>query len=351
MLLLPVSARSEGALADLVVAWRERLAGADGAEVRDLCFTAALRRSHHDHRLAVSGRTSSELSAGLEAALGLRASSASDGAPRVVFVFPGQGSQWLGMGRALLREETAFRDAIERCDAAIAAEAGWSLVAELQAEPEASRLRDIDVVQPALFAVEVALAALWRSWGIAPDAVVGHSMGEVAAAHVAGALSLEDATRVICRRSRLLRRHLGPRRDGRRRAVGRGSRRRARRKRGQDLRRGEQRAAVHRDLGRPRRDREGAGDPAGSRRVLPPVKVDVASHSPQVDALRPALLHELAGLKPKAAKVPIFSTVTASVRPGEQLDGEYWVGNLREPVRFFDALRALLGAGHPPSSR
>jgi acyl transferase domain-containing protein len=150
-------------------------------------------------------RTGPELATCLEASLAARAASPSESAIRVAFVFPGQGSQWLGMGRSLLREEPAFREASERCDAAIAAEAGWSLVAELQAAPEASRLRDIDVVQPTLFAVEVALAELWHSWGIVPDAVVGHSMGEVAAAHVAGALSLEDATRVICRRSRLLR--------------------------------------------------------------------------------------------------------------------------------------------------
>jgi acyl transferase domain-containing protein len=204
-LVLPVSARSEGALIALVGAWQARLAGARGSELRDLCFTAAVRRSHHDRRVAAVGRTGPELSSGLEASLAARAALPTEGALRVVFVFPGQGSQWLGMGRSLLREEPAFREAIERCDAAIAAEAGWSLIAELQAAPEASRLRDIDVVQPTLFAVEVALAELWRSWGILPDAVVGHSMGEVAAAHVAGALSLEDATRVICRRSRLLR--------------------------------------------------------------------------------------------------------------------------------------------------
>src|SRR5262249_54969758 len=126
-----------------------------------------------------------------------------------VFVFPGQGSQWLGMGRQLLVQEPLFRTSLEACDRAIQAEAGWSLLAELGADESCSQLDRIDVVQPVLFAMEVALAALWRSWDVQPDAVVGHSMGEVAAAHVAGALSLDDAVAVICRRSLLLRRISG----------------------------------------------------------------------------------------------------------------------------------------------
>src|SRR5689334_6039930 len=142
-----------------------------------------------------------------EAHAGLARSDAkAEARPRVAFVFPGQGSQWVGMGRRLLEEEPVFRAALEGCDRAIAEETGWSLVEELRAEEGRSRLSEIDVVQPALFAVGVALAGLWRSWGVEPDAVLGHSMGEVAAAHVAGALSLEDAARIICRRSRLLKR-------------------------------------------------------------------------------------------------------------------------------------------------
>jgi acyl transferase domain-containing protein len=110
--------------------------------------------------------------------------------PKVVFVFPGQGSQWLGMGRELLARETAFRTALEACNEAILKEAGFSVLAELQADELTSRLNEIDVVQPVLFAIEVALAELWRSRGIEPDCVVGHSMGEVAAAHIAGMLTL-----------------------------------------------------------------------------------------------------------------------------------------------------------------
>ena len=113
------------------------------------------------------------------------------------------------MGRQLLVEEPVFREALSACDRAIEAEVGWSLLAELGAEEANSQLERIDVVQPLLFAMAVALSALWRSWGVEPDAVVGHSMGEIAAAHVAGVRSLSDAVAVVCRRSRLLGRAVG----------------------------------------------------------------------------------------------------------------------------------------------
>src|SRR5262249_14915737 len=153
-------------------------------------------------RLAVVGDDAIELAANLR----VRAEALADGAgrdqgPRVVFVFPGQGSQWPGMARELLATEVAFRSAMEGCDAAIRAEAGWSLLDVLQRDDAELRHDDIDIVQPTLFAVQVALAALWRTWGVDPSAVIGHSMGEVAAAHVAGALTLADAVAVICRRS------------------------------------------------------------------------------------------------------------------------------------------------------
>ena len=120
----------------------------------------------------------------------------------MVFVFSGHGSQWHGMGRSLREEEPVFRDAMAACDRALKPYLDSSVLEAVATDGE---LTDIGVIQPALFAIQVALAALWRSWGVEPAAVVGHSLGEVAAAHVAGALSLDDAARVIGTRSRMLR--------------------------------------------------------------------------------------------------------------------------------------------------
>ncbi len=353
--LLPLSARSPEALQSLARAYQEFLAGAESnASLRDICYTASVRRSHHDYRLAVRGNSPEQLTAGLEAFLrgeahsGLSSGrSVSSRQRKLVFVFPGQGSQWWGMGRALLTQEAVFREVVKRCDRAMRRYCDWSLLAELSAiDASRSRLNEIDIVQPALFAIQVALAALWRSWGIEPQAVVGHSMGEVAAACVAGALTLEDATRVICRRSRLIK----P-------TIGRGAM-----------------AAVELSIEEARRALAGyedrvsiaasnsptstvlSGDPAALKAILDQlqrqdifcglVKVDFASHSHQMDPLRADLLRALEGLKPRAGSLPIYSTVTGMVSNGSEFEALHWVRNLREPVLFSTAVQQLLENGH-----
>src|SRR6185369_5125139 len=136
------------------------------------------------------------------------------GTPQIAFVFSGHGSQWWGMAQRLLAEEPRFREVIERCDEPLRPFVAWSLVWELSAGEHESRVdansdrSSLEVAQVALFAFQVALAELWRSWGVQPAAVIGHSMGEVAAAHVAGTLSLADALRVIFHRSHLLQERL-----------------------------------------------------------------------------------------------------------------------------------------------
>jgi len=307
----------------------------------------ASTRSPLPERLAIVVDTRTGLQAALaQAARGeLPAGSARGRAgarPRVVYVFPGQGGQWTGMARELLADEPVFRAAIEACDAAIVAEAGWSVIAALRGEVEAA---PIDVVQPTLFAVSVALARLWQAWAIAPDAVVGHSMGEVAAAHVAGALTLADAVAVICRRSRLLRRISG---QGEMALV--------------ELAIDEAAAAIAGLADRlavavsnSPRATVLAGEPAALAGVLAElerrgvfckrVKVDVASHSPQVDPLRLELLTALAGLRPTATRIAMRSTVLDAAVGGSGLDAAYWAANLREPVRFAAAIGSLLQEG------
>ncbi|MCC3332253.1 type I polyketide synthase [Nocardia abscessus] len=334
--LVPISARDAGALTDLVSAFRAEFDERQ-AEVPDIAYTAAVRRHHHQYRaaLVLPGEGPPRLVPGPEP----------DERPRVVFVFSGQGSQWLGMGRALLAGEPAFRAAVEACDHAIQKETGWSVIDELTAQPSTSRLDRVDVVQPVLFAMEVALAALWRSKGIQPDAVIGHSMGEVAAAHVAGALTLTDATRIICRRSRLLRGLAG---RGAMALVELPS---------------ERASAVLSGFAdqvsiaasNSARSTVLSGDPDALDEVLAEltgagvfcrrIKVEVAAHSPQVDAITDELSRQLGALTPEATTVPMWSTVLGKVCDGAELDTAYWIRNLREPVLFAEAVRDCMALG------
>ncbi|PCC69161.1 myxalamid-type polyketide synthase MxaE and MxaD [Nannocystis exedens] len=351
--LLVVSARNPQALQAQARAFATLLQ-ADGAPpLAAVAAAAARRRDHHEHRLAVVGASHHELAARLRsfadgdahadchvARARVRARS------RIVFVFPGQGSQWPGMGRQLLAKEPAFRAALAEVDVAVRRFTGWSPSQVLAGDPAAPALTSIDVVQPTLFAVSVALAALWRAWGVEPDVVVGHSMGEVAAACVAGALSLDDAAQVICERSRLMRRLGG---QGAMAAV--------------ELAAADVALALARHGGRVTvaalngpRSTVIAGDPAAidarlaewqAREVFcRRVKVDVASHSPMVDPLRDDLLRALAGIRPRAGTVPLHSTVTGERIHGAELDPAYWWKNLRDPVRFAPVIERLLGDGH-----
>ncbi len=349
---LTLSARSPEALVAQARRWQEWLAdGGCQASLRDVAYTAARRRSHLEHRLAVVGTTREawaerlEVYARGEAGEGIAVGRARDGAHHVVFVFPGQGGQWLGMGRSLLEREPVFRAAIENWERAFRPYVDWSLIAELTADGPASHLNDISVVQPTLFAVEVALAQLWRSWGVEPDAVVGHSMGEAAAAYIAGALSMDEAARVICRRSELLKRISG---RGAMAVV--------------ELTLDEAHAAlagvedrVSVAVSNSSRSTVLSGDPEAVDRILATlearevfcrrVKVDVASHSPQVEPLLGELVASLSGLRPQPTRVPMFSTVAASMLEGDALGAAYWGRNLREPVRFAAAVRALVASG------
>ncbi|WP_437786899.1 SDR family NAD(P)-dependent oxidoreductase [Sorangium sp. So ce1097] len=355
--LVPLSAHSEGGLKAVARAYRSFLAeGAPGGglPLRDIAYTASVRRSHHGHRLALVGKTHEELRERLDAFLdgearpGLSScAEAADGRPRrLVFVFPGQGSQWPSMARQLLREEPVFREAIEACGRALRAHVDWSLLDVLSADETGVQLDAIDVIQPVLFGVEVALAALWASFGVRPDAVIGHSMGEVAAAAVAGALSLEDAARVICQRSRLARRVSG---RGAMAVVDLPMDQAAALLRGHEDR-------VSIAVSNSPRSTVLSGDPVVLSDLLEKlkrdnvfcrlIKVDFASHSPHVDPLREELLEALAGLAPRPPSTRMYSTVIEG--PGEvpALDAAYWVQNLREPVLFSAAVQRALDDGH-----
>ncbi|WP_394845472.1 SDR family NAD(P)-dependent oxidoreductase [Pendulispora brunnea] len=349
--LLPLSAKSPAALSALAQAYAAHLGDPHAPSLKDVCHTAGTQRTHHAHRLAVVASSPAEMSERLAAlARGESRPHCSLGGRRVdgacVFVFPGQGSQWVGMGRRLLEREPVFRGALEACDAALRPWVGGGLLEALLSPELPELLERVEYVQPMLFAMQVALAAQWRAWGLEPRAVVGHSMGEVAAAHVAGVLSLEDAAAILGVRSAAVATMQGqggmalvelPRDEAERRLHGL-----------------EDRLAVAAHNG-PRtcllsgalEDLEALlarleGEGVFCRRV----KVTYASHSPQMDALAPGLRDRLAKLAPTEAKVPMLSTVTGEWVQGSELGPEYWIRNLREPVRFWDAAQRLEREGH-----
>jgi acyl transferase domain-containing protein/acyl carrier protein len=351
--LLPISARTEPALRSLVRAYVDQLAdGGLNVALADICASAAVRRSHHDVRLAAVATSRADMARRLEAYLAGDTPADVEAGRRaarrrlkVAFVFPGLGSHWLGMGRELLDCEPVFASAIAECDAAIAQQAGWSLVEELRASPERSRLEDASVVQPAIFAVQVALSALWQSWRIKPDAVIGHSMGEVAAAHVAGALSLEDAARIICHRSRLVRRASG---QGAMAVVELSLAQSA-----EVLTGYENRLAIA--VSNSPTSTVLSGEPGALDEILAGlertgvfcrrIKADYASHSPQMDLLRDDLASGLVGLSPRRTRVPWYSTVTGAIQAGPESGPEYWARNLREPVLFANVIESVLRDG------
>ncbi|MCE7691963.1 SDR family NAD(P)-dependent oxidoreductase, partial [Streptomyces parvulus] len=267
---------------------------------------------------------------------------------RVVWVFPGQGSQWAGMGRELLDASPVFAERIAECAAALEPFIDWSLVDVLRGDADPGLMERVDVLQPASFAVMVGLAAVWSSVGVEPDAVLGHSQGEIAAAAVSGALSLEDAARVVALRSQAIAGQL----------AGRGGMASV------ALSEGEAVGRLERWAGRVEvaavngpssvviaGDAEAldealealAADGVRVRRVA----VDYASHTRHVEDIRETLAETLTGVTAKAPSIPFYSTVTGEWIENEGvLDGDYWYRNLRGQVGFGPAVAALLKQGH-----
>ncbi|MET8748103.1 SDR family NAD(P)-dependent oxidoreductase [Streptomyces sp. NPDC004728] len=314
----------------------------------DVGHTLANARSAFEHRAGVVGGDRDALLAGLAAlAAGTPAPGVLEGTAGerggVVFLFPGQGSQWTGMARELLDTSAPFRDRMAECAEALAPHTDWKLTEALD-DPEL--LARVDVVQPALWAVMVSLAALWRAHGVEPAAVVGHSQGEIAAACVAGALSLDDAARVVALRSRALTTLAG---GGAMGVVGRSVKDLA-----PLLDRWQGQLTVAAVNGPESVVVSGesdaldalllacAEDGIRARRIA----VDYASHSPQVESVRDELLGQLGEVTPRTSAIPFFSTVTREFVDTDTLDTHYWYENLRRTVEFAPAIAELAERGH-----
>ncbi|MBD2519332.1 SDR family NAD(P)-dependent oxidoreductase [Nostoc sp. FACHB-973] len=354
--LLPLSAQSQEGVKSLAQAYQNFLETqeADAASLADICYTASLRRTHHEHRLALLADSPTQLQEKLQDFLQskLETNQSSNGKrrrrPKLVFVFSGQGPQWWAMGRELLEQEAVFRATIEECDALIKSHTNWSLLAELRADASESRLQETEIAQPAIFALQVALARLWRAWGIEPKAVVGHSLGEVAAAHIAGALSLADAVQLICDRGRLMQQATG---NGKMAAVELSAADTERWLHGYEGRLAI--AAINSPTSTVVSGESAALEsflqlleqkqPTVLCKLLP---VNYAFHSPQMQPFAEELVQKLQQLQPQAATIPIYSTVTGRASNGADFDAVYWGKNLQQTVRFAPTIEELVNAGN-----
>nr|WP_210583635.1 type I polyketide synthase [Streptomyces sp. GESEQ-35] len=351
---LVVSAGNAASLAGQAGRLAEFVEGAGGVSPAGVAGALVSGRALLSERAVIVADSNEEALAGLQAlarggsGANLVSGSGSDAPGSVVWVFPGQGSQWAGMGRELLDSSPVFAERIAECAAALEPFIDWSLIEVLRGEAGPELLERVDVVQPASFAVMVGLAAVWASVGVEPDAVLGHSQGEIAAACVSGALSLEDAARVVALRSQAIAGQL----------AGRG---------GMASVALTESEAVARLV--PWADRVEvaavngpssvviAGDAEALDEVLAAlssdgvrvrrVAVDYASHTRHVEDIRDTLADTLSGIDAQAPTLPFYSTVTGEwVQDAGVLDGGYWYRNLRGQVGFGPAVAELIRQGH-----
>ncbi|MFE5502768.1 SDR family NAD(P)-dependent oxidoreductase [Amycolatopsis japonica] len=348
---LPLVLSAHSAAALRAQADRLRTALAGETPVADIAWSLAQGRSALDHRAVIVGDDRAGLLEGLgavavgEARDGVVTGMAPGDRGDVVFLFPGQGSQWAGMATRLLASSPVFAARIRECEEALAKYVDWSLTEVLLGTDGAPSLERVDVVQPVLFAVMVALAEVWRFHGVEPGAVVGHSQGEIAAACVAGALSLDDAAKVVALRSQAITAIAGlggmislalPAADVERRITrweGRISIAAVN---------GPSATVVSGDV-EALDELFGACVADGVR--LRRIPVDYASHSAHVERIEGEILRVLGGIRPVPSQVPFFSTVTGEWLDTAEMDAAYWYRNLRHTVRFAPAISSLAGLG------
>ncbi|MFI2779929.1 type I polyketide synthase [Streptomyces sp. ALB3] len=349
---LLVSGRGAPALAAQAARLGGHLAAHPRADLGDVAHALATTRAALEQRAVVVADDIDEARSALDAvAAGLPSTSVVAGSAvtegKVVFVLPGQGSQWAGMGAELLDVSPVFAHHMALCAEALAPHVDWSLSDVIRQVPGAPTLDRVDVVQPVSFAVMVSLAQVWRSHGVEPDAVVGHSQGEIAAACVSGALSLPDAARVVALRSRAIAQHLAGRGGMMSVAL---SAEEADRRLGATPDGELSLAAVNGPssvvvAGEPAALDALAGELTSEGVRVRRIPVDYASHSAQVERIEADLASALAPITPRRSDVPFYSTVHNRWMDTQDLDADYWYRNLRGTVRMEEAVRALLAQG------
>ncbi len=320
--------------------------------IENISFSAATRRTHHKHRLTITARSNEVLAEHLSAFLkgetrpGMHLDKQVwQKNPKIGFIYSGQGPQWYAMGQQLIKASPLFRDTILQIEKIFSQIADWSLLNEMSKDEKTSRISDTRIAQPSIMAIQIALTELWRSWGIVPDGCVGHSIGEVAAAYTAGALTLEQAVEVIYHRSR-----------GQNKATDKGKM-----------------LAVALSLSDAKMAIKGYEDRVSIAAINGPemltlsgdaepleliaklleeqdvfnrfLRVNVPFHSHHMVPLKEELITSLKDLRPHKASLPLYSTVTGMLENGEHLTSEYWYRNVREPVYFTDAVQKMIDDG------
>lgn len=354
--LLVLSAKDPQALSDLAARYATQIR-AGTASLRDVCYSASERRAHLKHRLAIVATRRDEFVelltdfvADKERGQGANRANVSSGkasreTPKLAFVFAGINSQWWGMGRQLRASEPVFCRALERCDAALRPLAGWSLLEELDAEESSSRLALPEFVHVAHFAFQVALAELWISRGIAPDSVLGHGSGAVAAAYIAGVYPLEDAIGLAFHRSRFLAR---PEVEGKMLAVGAGFDEVAALVNGCEEQvslaaiNGPASIILSGDAAALERIHAALLERHIFARFLP---VTAAEHSPLIERIGDEFAAAIENLRGRASGIPLISDMKGAPIDGAACDAQYWTAAMRRPVLFRDGMRELLGFG------
>jgi natural product biosynthesis luciferase-like monooxygenase protein/amino acid adenylation domain-containing protein len=360
--ILNISARTPGSLTELARGYERFLAEHPALDLGDVCYSAAVRRTPFRHRLSVNGRTSDEVRAKLSTFLsGETAQDVEHGfregrgpAP-VAFLFTGQGSQYTGMGRGLYAAEPVFRAALDRCQQIVAGRLDRPLLEIMFAHGDLGR-GDLDATlytQPALFSLGYALAELWRSWGVLPAWVMGHSLGEYVAACVAGALDLEDGLRLVTERARLMQALPA---DGAMAAIFAGEQVVAEAIAGRER----DNAGRERDISIAAVNGPANTVIAGRAAALDDILAELrqrnidarrltvshAFHSPLMDPMLDAFAEEVDKIRFHPLSLPLVSNLTGEVLPaGARFDAHYWLRHTREPVRFQAGIRTLLGTG------
>jgi acyl transferase domain-containing protein/acyl carrier protein len=345
-----LSAKSRAALQELAASYLPLTAG-PALSLADLSYSCGARRAHLPHRLVINGADMAQVRARLEGVVaqqevpGVVTAHVNEGRSKLAFVFTGMGPQWWGMGRELMQTEPVFLAMVERCDALFQPISGWSILEEMRKPEAESIIGQTQVAQPANFVLQVALVELWKSWGVTPAAVVGHSVGEVTTSYVSGILSLEQALLVSYHRSRIQKKAAN---QGAMLAV--------------SLSEADAVAVVARHGGKVSIAAINAptsitlaGDDTALAAIAAELtergifnrqlQVEVAYHSPTMDPLLDEIRNSLAPLTPALPAITTFSTATGRQVDGVAFDAEYWCRNVRDPVYFYRALENMIDAG------